>query len=376
MSTISCCIRLGEVPLHLYHITAGFLMLQRQKVISLKIERLKKNDKNRVPYNMMEVIVNEKIRVLYDLNDGYNNLLTDDQNYVEFMDDLLKDFDFCFKRSFSSLYNKELQHKNKIFPLGLNYMVTVNQNISHIPTSNDPNKEKLKKLYRMLPFSEYYNGLYHVESFEDVPVRDKDPNILFMARLWDTKGDKELQISESKSEERAYINEVRAKCIRLCRKEFGNQFFGGVSPSPFSNKYYPDIVIQDSTIMKRNNYLRKVKKSSICIATMGLHESIGWKFGEYVAASKAIVTEELHYEVPGSFENGKNYLTFKTAEDCVEQIYQLLDDDYRYEMKVNNYKYYHQYVRPDRLVLNSLLTIIENGGVKDETNSNRLYAYV
>ena len=377
MQKISCCLRLGEVPLHLYHITAGFLMLKRQGIINLKIERLKKREKNKMPYNMMEVIVNNDMRILYDLNDGYDNLLTNDQNYVEFMDTLLIDFDFCFKRSFSSSYNAKLRYKNKIHPLGLNYMVTVNRNVSHLPTSNDPNKEKLKKLYRSLPFSEYFNGHYYVDSFEDIPTRDNDPKILFMARLWDTSGDKGLQISSSKREERAYINEVRAKCIRLCREEFGEQFFGGVSPSDFSYEYYPDVVIEDKNMTKRNNYLMKVKESSICIATMGLHESIGWKFGEYVSASKAIVTEELHYEVPGNFQSGKNYLTFRTPEECVEQIDKLVKDDaYRYQMMVNNFKYYHQYVRPDRLVLNSLMTILENGGVKDETDSNRLYTYI
>ena len=120
-----------------------------------------------------------------------------------------------------------------------------------------------------------------------------------------------------------------------------------------------------------------VKESSICIATMGLHESIGWKFAEYVSASKAIVSEELHYEVPGDFQSGRNYLTFKTPEECVDQIDKLVkDEDYRYQMMVNNFNYYHQYVRPDRLVLNSLITILKSGGVNDEANSNNLYAYI
>lgn len=42
-----------------------------------------------------------------------------------------------------------------------------------------------------------------------------------------------------------------------------------------------------------------VKESDICITTTGLHRSIGWKFAEYIAASKAIVTEKLNYS-PGT----------------------------------------------------------------------------
>lgn len=361
MSKVSCYLKLGEVPLHLYHITAGFVELERQGIIDLRVEKLGKGSQEKLPYNMMEVIINDRVRVLYDANDGYDNLLTENQGYVEFMDGLLQDFDFCFKRSFSRLYNSKLKYGNKMYPLGLNYMVTVPGNIAHSPLPHDPFKEKVKKMVRMLPFSEYYNGLYSVSSFEEIPKRDKHPEILFMARLWDINGDYTGQISSEKKEERAYINNFRAECIRLCRKEFGSKFYGGVTPSKFAYENYSDIVIEDKSITKRNNYLKKVKDSSICIATMGLHESIGWKFAEYVAASKAIVTEKLHYEIPGNFFEEQNYLVFRSPDECISQIYKLLEDEnFKYKMMVNNYKYYHEYVRPDRLVLNSILTVLQS----------------
>lgn len=359
MSKVSCHLRLGEVPLHLYHITAGFVELERQGVINLSVERLKKDCQDKMPYNMMEVVINGQTRVLYDVNDGYDNLLEENQNYVEFMDDLLQEFDFCFKRSYSESYNSRLKSKKKIYPLGLNYMVTVPRNMAHLPLPNDPYREKVKKFIRMIPFSTYYNGLYNINSFEDVPREDSNPKILFMARLWDINGDYKYQISSEKKEERAYINQVRAECIRLCRKEFGSCFFGGVSPSKFALENYKDLVIEDKQITKRDHYLKKVKDASICIATMGLHQSIGWKFAEYVAASKAIVTEKLHYQVPGNFFEEQNYLVFTTPEQCIDQIYRLLeDDDFRYKMMVNNYKYYHEYIRPDRLVFNSILSVL------------------
>ncbi|MEY2192763.1 glycosyltransferase family 1 protein [Neobacillus sp. BF23-41] len=375
MSKISCCIRLGEVPLHLYNITAGFQILKRNGIIDLKVEKL--NTKEKLPYNMMEVIINNQYRVLYDVNDGYDNLLTENQDYVEFMNNLLANFDFYFKRSFSNKYNEKLNINNKMFPLGLNYMVTIPGNISHSPTRQDPKKEKIKKIVRMLPFSEYYNGQYYVESFEEIPIRDTNAKILFMARLWDVNGDTNNGISLEKKDERMFINELRVKCIRLCRQEFGDKFFGGISPTRFSFENYPDVIINDKAITKRNNYIKKVKESSICVATMGLHESIGWKFTEYIAASKAIVTEELHYEVPGNLLNENNYLTFRTAEECVEQIFKLLNnDDLRYQMMINNFNYYHQFVRPDRLVLNSIMTVFNKGGNKHEANPNHIYTYI
>jgi hypothetical protein len=359
MSKVLCTIRLGEVPLHLYHVISGFILLERQGIIELKVEKLPKGHPERLPFNMMEARVNGT-HVLYDLNDGYDNLLSEGQDFVDFMDPLLDRFDIYFKRSFCSVRNSKLKDKNKMLPLGLNYMVTVPRNIAHFPTPEDPKREKIKKIIRMVPLSEYYNGLYYMDSFEEMPKREKDPKILFMARLWEIDRDDAGYITSSKKEERVYINEFRASCIRLCKNQFGPRFFGGVNQSSFSRKHYADLIIEDKNVTKRNHYIKRVKESAICIATMGLHESIGWKFAEYVAASRAIVTEELRYEVSGNFVEGQNYLSFRTPEECVDKINNLQnDEELRYKMMLNNYDYYHNYLRPDRLVIQSILAVMQ-----------------
>jgi hypothetical protein len=93
----------------------------------------------------------------------------------------------------------------------------------------------------------------------------------------------------------------------------------------------------------------------ICIATTGLYNSIGWKFGEYVAFSKAIVSEKLLYEVPGNFGPGKNYAEFETAEQCVDQAVALVNEKTtREQMMENNYRYYNEYLAPDKLVWRTL----------------------
>jgi hypothetical protein len=96
----------------------------------------------------------------------------------------------------------------------------------------------------------------------------------------------------------------------------------------------------------------------ICIATNGLHDSIGRKFGEYVAASRAIVTEELRYQLPGIFSEGINHLEFSNSFDLIKNI-QLLekDRDFMYSMMKSNYNYYRSYLQPDLMVLNTLLKI-------------------
>jgi hypothetical protein len=76
-----------------------------------------------------------------------------------------------------------------------------------------------------------------------------------------------------------------------------------------------------------------------------------------------VVSETLHYSVPGGFLSGRNYLAFDDPAQCVEQVARLVADPAAtYAMKVANYRYYHAYVRPDRLVLNTLMIALRVAG--------------
>ena len=69
----------------------------------------------------------------------------------------------------------------------------------------------------------------------------------------------------------------------------------------------------------------------------------------------AIVNEEMHFTVTGDFAEGKNYLSFRTAEECLEAVRALAEDPERlYAMKLANERYYQDYLRPDVLVKNTL----------------------
>lgn len=372
MNKINCTLRLSEVPLHLYQIIAGFTILDRQGVVNLTFEYISPQSNQRLPYNMMEVIIDNEIKVLYDLNDGYDNWVQNNKSYIENYNELLENYDYCFKRSFSDEYNKPLMQMEKMHKLGLNYMVTTKGNRAGWPAPCDPIKEKVKKMYRKIPFTQYYDTYYRVNSFEDFPKKVEKPRILFIARLWDTNAN----LSKEKLEERKYINETRIQCLKRCNVEFGDQFFGGFSADDFAVQEYPELIIRDSKITKRHHYLKKVKDASICIATMGLHESIGWKFAEYVAASKAIVTEKLRYQVPGDLFEGNNFLSFNNADECIEKINVLLNDkNLLYNMMLNNYRYYHNHVRPDRLVFNTIITAL-NYSNNIKLNNNQIYSIV
>jgi len=182
--------------------------------------------------------------------------------------------------------------------------------------------------------------------------------VLCMTRAFDPQ-----QLPEWRSadrEERIRLTELRASCIRAGRKEFGKRFYGGFRVDPFSMREYGDCLLPSVKAGARREYLARVKAASICVATTGLHGSTGGKLAEYVAASRAVVSEPLHYQVPGTFALDRNYLEFRTVDEFVLSIERLLRDaSLRQRMMQANGSYYRQHVRPDALVLNSLLRIIE-----------------
>lgn len=350
---LKCCMRLGEVPLHLYQITAGFELLRRSGKIELAVERISPLSRHRLPYNMLEVQVGDQA-VIFDMNDGYDNLLKPFENYRDLYNGILKKCDFLYKRSYSDEWNAGLEKPEKIKKIAPNYFVTVKGNPAHRPSPCDPGREKLKKIYRLLPSTRYFNGRYLADSFYSPPVVHSEPKILFMARLWDPKGEYKGQLTEQKSEERKEINEVRAKCIRACRSEFGTRFYGSVAPSEFSASEYPDLIAEDSTATKKNEYIKRMKDSDILIATAGLHHSTGWKFAEYLAASKAIVSEPLYYESAGSLADGRNYLSFRNENECCERIGGLFDERKRLEMMQENAAYYNEFLNCESLVTRAI----------------------
>lgn len=350
---LDCTLYLSEVPLHLYQITGGFYLLAKQNKIKLTIKRLAADSSDRLPYNMLMTEADGK-KIIYDMNDGYDNLFTRGESYVEFYDSLLDRCDCLFKRSFNAEMNSALRTPKKIMMTAPNFLVTVRGNPAHLPSPCDPGREKIKKLVRMLPWTEYYNGYCYENNFCEEPAANENPKALFMARLWDPAGDFPGQLSTEKSEERREINESRAKCIRLCRKELSNGFFGGIAPSEFAAREYPDLVLENASLSKKNKYLEYMKTFDIHISTMGLHRSTGWKFAEYLAASRAIVAEPMFYGNSGGISDGENYFSFGSAQQCVEKITELFDPDRRLRMMRANRDYYEKNMRCDAVVCNTL----------------------
>ncbi|WP_300351641.1 hypothetical protein [Clostridium sp.] len=325
---------------HLNQIIAGFVELKKQGLISIDKEII--NDSQ---LSYIEVLINNNIRVIYETQDSGDVFACDfDKDEI----------DFYFKRSFKCDMKKNIS--DKIYPLGLNYDVNSKYGDFHSFKYNA--KNLLKKMLKK------GKNKFYIEDFE-CENSNCDGKICFLTRFWNP--DSEEVENETIRNERININKFRANCIRSCKKKYGNKFLGGAYKDEYSLENYKDCVIFDSSITEREKYLDILKGYDICIATKGLHNSIGWKFAEYVAMGKIIISEPLDYEVPGNFDKNKNYLEFNNVEELIEKI-DLIKKDSKLatKLKENNEKYYRDYLRPDKLIINTFKIVFNNRGLDYE----------
>lgn len=333
---------------HLQPIFAGFSLLHAQKIIRLEQtlpkQILKNNNWIDQKFYRMKVVINDAVSVCYDVHDSR-----------KIDEDLLRDVNFYFKRSYDAQYISQLENGKKVYPLGLNYQVTSDKpDLFRLQRASFyGGKEKIKHILKSLRLDNYLKNseVERLDNMQAAPDFAKEPRVLFMARVWNTQNlpdQSQRQIVEK-------TNETRAATIRVLRETFGDKFFGGISRDEFSEKHFKDVLLPDNSLSNKRNYLAMLKNFPICVATTGLNDSIGWKFAEYVTFSKAIISEPLKYEVTGDFRKGKNYLEFENDAELVNSIERLMtDDELRNSMMQRNFEYYQNYLKPDKLILNTL----------------------
>ena len=330
--------------LHLHQLYNGFYKLHKKGYINIDFEKKPGINKKQ----LLTVIINDKYKVIYDTLDGFNwidGLLEEKLTY--FKNNI--DADFYFKRSYSPVLEDYKPKGLLIYPLGFNY--SMDPPVHHIYDTKDLFKHCLKNL----PLLRRYHSrrTFSSSHFEFPPVMNKENGILFLTRLWNPNSVKRERLKHDRDE----INSERISVIRECKKTFGDQFLGGLKIDDYSSNVAPDLLMP-SSLTNTVTYLETVKNHEICIATNGLRGSTGFKFGEYIAASRAIISEPLTYQVPGNFTKGVNYLTYSNSEELIQNITNLIEDpELLHSMMVNNYQYYNNYLNPEKLVLNSLLKV-------------------
>lgn len=334
--------------LHTSGVITGFHMLESRGKLTLSFNDFRNGAL--LGEALIDAVCDGK-KIVFDLTDGYL------YNNPQAVEKHFKDAYMIFKRSYSKDKNDTLpkELRGKIYPLGLNWFVTYSGNPLTPPSRGINGAIKRIKLTNS-----------YLSDFEAPILKpNTSPKILFLTRLWDPDG-KDILGNTELAEERRYINKTRTDAIKILKERFGSSFFGGVYRDAFSETYCPALLVSKAVSLKRF-YLKRMKHSDICINTMGLHGSVGWKTAEYVAASRAIVSEKFNCEVPGDFSDGQNYLSFETPEECANLVKKLVDSpEMRVKMSESNNKYYKEYLRPDKQIQRAL--DIFDKRCADETN--------
>ena len=351
---------------HCRQIFTGFGELARLGAINLDMVEQDWNPGYETE-NLIKVTVNGAMDLLFDTNDGFYWIHDSlDRNIRYFAERILPRFCYVFKRSCDpQMIARFGDAAGKFQPLGLNYDVTSGRNAMDrfYYGWRDQAKKRLKRCTILCKaLGGVPDRLFHIENFEHPPLpqlQQAPPRILLLTRLWDPVGEEGGSVAptvrESGARDRNSINRVRIECLEACRAAFGGHFIGGLSDTPYARRIAPHLVAA-AGMTDKQSYMQLVKTSQICIATTGLHLSTGWRLGEYVAASRAIVSEKIHDELPGDFRVGRNYLEFSTADELVAAIRALVcDRPLMSSLMWNNHCYYQAHLRPDSLVLNALL---------------------
>lgn len=309
---------------HISQILTGFHRLSDKYSVSITGQSAPGPALVRATYQGMQLI--------YDTHDGYFD--------VAYMTKLLQECDLYFQRSCDPEKNRLLfgELSQKIHPLGFNYHVTYRGNPAEKSRSF---LQAFKQLRRFCP-PEYFEGTPN--------SKESASRILFYTRLWP----RDPSLPEHVNQEREQINETRIRLLRLLKARFGKRFDGGVEDCPLARSLCPELLLPWRKTNPRA-YIRQLHRSHICIGSVGLHGSIGWKTGEYVAAAKAIVLEHFSCTLPGSFSEGENYLSFQSPEECLAAVERLIQDPKLCrKMQENNYRYYQNYLNPEALIQNTL----------------------
>ncbi len=336
---------------HLSQIYEGFYRLVQKKWVTVSITNISTTPKKPILKVRLITKSNQTFIVYYDVLDGFNWLDTKPikENLLHFQKTY--EADFYFKRSFNKDIVQYTPKNCNVFPLGLNCNIDSTHNFGSLKT-------KLNNSLKKTIAKKYMNRVCYMEDFEYPPICNKQSRVLFFARLWDPKDIN----GDTLKQEREERNHYRTQCIEACQREFGAYFTGGLQRDEFSEKYAP-FLIAPKSITNRKNFINNIRSHNICIATTGLHGSIGWKFAEYIASSRAILSEPLNYTVPGTLAAGNNYCEFRNIDELLSTIDNLLTNKKIVKkMMYNNFYYYNQFLKPENLILNSLLTVCSYKG--------------
>ena len=281
--------------------------------------------------------------------------------------------DVVFKRSLDrDLAPEDL--RPRLHPYGLSYRcrsglegLMIGQSIRSVPTAAAPIETReqsprdrvkqalwplLQPLYldrvRRRPMVNIPGIPRLMSQFEAPPSEPAQPLVLLQTRTWPK--------TQSTHDHRDVTNDQRVELIRTLRRRLGDRFRGGLRPGHQARRDFPDEVtdLPADPIA----YLSLVRQCAIVVSTPGLFASNQAQLAESMAASRAVVTMPLAYEIPRTLVDGDEVSEFTDPEGCADACERLLDaPDLLQHRRERAWAYYNAEVRPDVLMRNRLLEL-------------------
>ncbi len=344
---------------HLQQAYAGFSMLSFQNKIELKqkfesvpAELVNAFSEQYLAQHYQSCFIAEidnKVTIAFDMHDSY-----------EINPYLIEHCDFYVKRSYEPSYIETLNHKDKCIPYGPFYEVYSNQFDPFLLQRglkiNLEWKRRIRSMMRAFPLLDNITTMPREKKLSGL-TPNTSTKIIFSVNMHDPYDNSNR--SQENIDRRIELIEQRADIVRALRKEFPNQFIGGVKDNDTARKFSPDCILKDPDFFKKENYIQNLQQAAIGISSQGLFNSIGGKFGEYLALGKAVVTTPLDYYQGEGLSEGVNYLSGNTVDTMVEHCVTLLESPQLITaMSANNQQYYQGFLKPDEKI-NHILSKIK-----------------
>jgi hypothetical protein len=348
---LECRLSLGSVDTGLRAILAGLSMLERSGRIRARLEpRQTECDDLDAPWHLRN-----KAAMQATLRVGDRTAVLDVHDSWEVDEAALRSHDLYFKRSLHPVRSCG-PGSSRLRPLGL--LSDVRPDGLDVVELRRIVGEPVATGRRALNVLRFLGGSVAsilglgarptLARMHAAPIAGQPPRVLFMTRLWDP--DAVPGQAPHKRAEFEKINETRVAVARRLRREFGARFTGGIVHSEFARRHSPDLLLPDPGSARQMRFIELAREHAVCVTSVGLHGSNGFRMAEFIALSRAIVSEPLRYAVPGNLAEGAHYLAFETPGQCVERVARLFDHPAeREEMMLRNRDYYLRWLRPDRL---------------------------
>lgn len=149
-------------------------------------------------------------------------------------------------------------------------------------------------------------------------------------------------------------NNARASFIKACKANSKIVFEGGLAPrKDGDNLGFNDIVVTQRYDLQE--YLNKIKLSSMVFNTPAVLSCHGWKLGEFLAMGKAIITTHHLNTLPAELEDNFHASYIDSNEDIASKINLILsDDNFKTFLEKNSKQYFDEYLSP-KIVIQRLL---------------------